>query len=218
MDRKELDRLLTGLPSVIKGNQSSLSFTEEMREAVHQRISDWGNRQQERTNRSSFILSSAAVFIVFLLLGGITALLSGKGAHNGSDNPLFTQIESMIVDLDGEGAPEMVNTWKIQGAGQDAKLVALIWARDSENQWQVVSSEPMDGVEFLPLEVLKPEQQKGHLVVISAARGQDNVVYRVMGYNGREVLPFLERSLNPIPQRERFIQEIESLLPATYVR
>jgi len=218
LSEKHMERLLTKLPQIIKDN-TSLNFSEDMRKAVHGSLNenaapDWGKDIQKKP--SFLFLSMVAVVVIFFLLGGVGGILLWN--YQGKiSRPLLTQVETRIIDLDGEGAPEMVNTWKVkEGKTEQEKLVALIWERSEDGNWRVISSQSIQGGDFLPLEILKPKEQKGRLLVISASNGQEQVTYRVLGYDGKEVLPYLDRSAAVMAEKQKVMHEIKSLLPVSF--
>jgi hypothetical protein len=131
------------------------------------------------------------------------------------DKPTFIEQETKNIDMDGEEPLEMVSTLKVRESNRRDLLMALVWARDTQGQLSVVSTQYFEGDEFLPIEVLVPSRHKGNLVLIAATDENKQVYYRVLGYDGTRVLLYLERSSDFSDIRRQMLREIERLLPAS---
>jgi len=215
MKNKKLDDLFEELPQVLNDGLKHLKFSEEMRKTVRNRLK---NAQMEimPCSRRPFSVAVAIVTLFFVLLVSSFALKYGYSpvAKPPMDaGHIFEAQETLDVDLDGREPLEIVNTWKVREANDGESLMALIWARDKDGKLSVISTLPFEGTEFLPIEVLTPTMYRGQLVIIAATDGKNRIFYRVIGYDGNRVMPYLERSTRFYDVRNQMLREIKRLLP-----
>lgn len=212
MSDKSFDNLLQKLPQVLNDGLKPLEFTEEMRKEVGARLKQvqFEKTQPRKLHFSIAFTAALMMFVICVAVRFWTPVI-----HPPSAVSAFETQETLDIDLDGKGQPEMVNTWKVRKADDDVTLMALIWARDHSGQLNVVSTLPFEGKEFLPIEVITPSVQRGNLVVIAATDGESTIYYRVLGYDGQQVLPYLERTTKFYNMRYQMLREIQRLLPVS---
>jgi len=217
MRNKKYDDILEKLPQVLNDGLKNLKFTAEMRSTVKSRLERVKLELMPR-RKKRFSMAIPAAILLFVCLISSFAL-------NYWNNPItkppmytghtFEAQETLDVDLDGREPLEIVNTWKVHEANNSQSLMALIWARDKDGRLNVISTLPFEGTEFLPIEVLTPSMYQGQLVIIATTDGQNRIYYRVIGYDGNQVMPYLERSAMINEMRYQMLREIQRLLPAS---
>lgn len=214
MNDKRFEGILKQLPQVLNDSLKNLEFTEEMRQAVRERLCD--AEIKEIKQRRSFLPIPAVLLLVVCIFGASifiqrwnkSAIQTIPQVHS----PMFIQLETIDIDMDGKGQLEMVNTWKMREPNSRESLIALVWVQDTKGDWYVVSTQPFYGKDFLPIEILSPPSLEGNLVVIASTDEKNQVYYRVLGYDGSKVLAYLEKKSIFYDVRKQMLQEIEGLL------
>jgi len=218
MKDKKYKDLLERLPQVLNDGLANIKFTEEMRQKVRLRLDRLNITDIKPTNK--FFYAPAIGFLLLVICITFTSPWIIRRNYpiaqpEAFNKPTFIEQESKNIDMDGEEPLEMVSTLKVRESNRGDLLMALVWARDSHGQLNVVSTQSFKGNEFLPIEVLVPSTHKGNLVLIAATDENRQVYYRVLGYDGNRVLLYLERSSDFSDIRRQMLREIERLLPAS---
>ncbi len=204
MEDRNLEKKLKDLKAIVQRDlMRDWGFSAEMRAKVHE-MANPGRKggisgikaAAARLLAGPWLRRLALVAAAALAVCGVFAALNGQPR----ENLLIRTVEERQVDFDGRWPPDLVRTVEINDSSMEGTgYLTMIWAADGGNGWHLLYSAPCRKNNLpLPIKTVHLTGGGANLVLVSSKEEQSDLLnYRVLGYDGRQVIIYLDRSFIP---------------------